>query len=453
MGYTILIVDDIESNRKLIKLALKKIENTEFIEAVDGQEALAVMEQQDVDLVMLDLMMPGKDGFEVLRTIKAHEKHNDVPVIVCSAVHGLDSITQALCLGAHDYFTKPLSGDQIAVILPLKVRNALQNRHQKKVICRANEHIENQNEVLELLHAAEERLRNKNIETEAMVNQLKLTQLQLIQQGKLAGIGQLATGVAHEINNPLGFIMSNFEILHKYSERFKTLITMYRHCLSDKSGQEFQNQEDLLNLQRLEKEWNVNFMLEDMFEILKESGEGLHSIRKIVQGLRLFSNMDVLDDFENYDLNAGIRSALMLSHNNISAYAGVKEDLKDIPFVRALKGQINQVLIQMIANAVQSIADKHSEKSGIIEIKTYADADFVYCEVCDNGIGIAQEHLDKIFDPLYTSREGGKRISLGLSGAYDIIVNKHGGAIQVSSTPGLGTRFTITLPYAGFHSK
>jgi len=285
------------------------------------------------------------------------------------------------------------------------------------------------------------------IDEEIIANKLKQTELQLIQQEKFAGIGHLAAGVAHEINNPLGFVLSNFETLSSYAKVYKMIIDEYielKDCLSKNNNPEIQDK--LSRIKHLEEENNLEFITEDLDELITDSCEGLDRISKIVTSLRLFSRIDQHNDFEEYEINEGITNTLIIARNEIKYHAEVEENFKDVPNIKAFSSQINQVLLNIIVNAAHAIKYKNSNEFGKITINTYADNEYVYCEIIDTGIGISKENLSSIFDPFFTTKPEGEGTGLGLSICYDIIVNKHGGELLVDSTEGVGTKFTMKLP-------
>ncbi len=297
------------------------------------------------------------------------------------------------------------------------------------------------------LKQLQEELKDSNLELKEILKELKLTQYQLIQQEKMAGIGQLAAGVAHEINNPLGFVTSNFDTLKNYVRKYKKVLDAYRDLRDEVLNSDNMNiKSRIMNIDDVEQAEKINFITEDLEDLFKGTGEGLMRIGKIIMGLRLFSRVDRQNDIDECDLNEGIENTLVVAQNEIKYYAAVKKDLGDIPVIRANCGQINQVLLNLIVNAVQAIRAKDSGRMGMIVISTYCDDRFIYCSIEDNGDGIAEEDINKIFDPFYTTKPVGHGIGLGLSISYDIIENKHGGKLLVKSTKGAGSCFTIKLP-------
>jgi len=295
-------------------------------------------------------------------------------------------------------------------------------------------------------------LKKRNKELNDTLDRLKSMQQQLIHQEKMAGIGQLAAGVAHEINNPLGYVTSNFEILKKYLEKYRGLIDKYNdYAKSLKVCDIDKNELDLMLKEIVDyrEENSIDFIDEDIDGLFVDTMDGLSRISKIVNGLRTFSRIERQENFEEYDLNEGIENTLLIANNEIKYYAEVKKELTPIPVIDALTDQINQVLLNIIVNAAQAIRKKNENNSGImgmISIRTYSDSEFVYCEIEDNGIGIPEKNISRIFNPFFTTKPVGQGTGLGLSISYDIIKNKHNGDILVSSTQNVGTKFTIKLP-------
>lgn len=293
----------------------------------------------------------------------------------------------------------------------------------------------------------QEVLKGKNEELHFTIAQLKVAQVKLVQQEKLAGIGQLAAGVAHEINNPLGFVISNYSTLKNYVERLRTIIQEYSNIkivtekINDPHLTEF-----VVKMNQLEKEKKISFVLEDIQDLFKESNDGLERVGKIVTGLRNFARIDQETDFQEYDLNEGIKNTLVVARNELKYCANVEENLGDIPCIEAVGSHINQVLLNIIVNAGQAIKQKQVEALGLVRITTYTFGEFVYCEISDDGVGIAEENKEKIFEAFFTTKPIGQGTGLGLSISHDIIVNKHHGEIILDSTVGLGTVFIMKLP-------
>ena len=262
----------------------------------------------------------------------------------------------------------------------------------------------------------------------------------------MASIGQLSAGIAHEINNPLGYIISNMDTLHKYIEKYLSLISILREINPEPNShhipQEYRSFFEKLS--SFEKENNMEFINQDVKEIIEDSLDGLNRIAQIVRGLRDFSRIDSEENYINYDLNHGIQSTLAIIHNSVKYNAQIILELSSIPNIQALGNEINQVILNLLINSIQAI--KVSQKQGILRISTYQDKENVFLQVEDNGAGIAENNLIKIFDPFFTTKKVGEGTGLGLSISYDIIVNKHKGKIDVRSELGKGTTFIVQLP-------
>ncbi|MDF2564111.1 MAG: sensor signal transduction histidine kinase [Massilibacillus sp.] len=293
----------------------------------------------------------------------------------------------------------------------------------------------------------EETLGKRNAEIKDALDNLEQTQIQLVQQEKMAGIGQLAAGVAHEINNPLGFVLSNFDCLKQYVINITEIVNQYRELKDRALESEVQNLKEMAEqLVDMEKKKKIDYIFEDLDPLMQESDEGLKRLSGIVKALKSFSRVDQGSEFESYDLNAGIKNTLIVAKNEIKYVAEIEVELGELPHIQALAGQINQVLLNIILNAAYAIKEKKMDKLGRVKITSYHDNQFAYCLIQDNGIGMSEETAKNIFNAFFTTKPVGEGTGLGLSISYDIIVNKHHGNISVISEKGTGTTFTIKLP-------
>ena len=271
----------------------------------------------------------------------------------------------------------------------------------------------------------------------------------IIQQEKLAAIGQLAAGVAHEINNPLGYVSSNFETCRTYYERFKEINRSLEEYIGRMSPEELEKNAELLGkLNEMKEKENLDLIFSELDEIHRDIEEGLSRIGDIVQGIKNFARTDRDVDFTDLDLNKSIRSALLMLKNEIKHTARVVELLENIPIIKGKRNHIEQVLVNIILNAAQAIKAKNPDAIGTIIIGTELVNDVVVCRIEDNGIGISEENLRKIFNPFFSTKPVGQGTGLGLSIAYDIVVNEHGGRLFCESTENVGSRFFIELPAA-----
>lgn len=266
--------------------------------------------------------------------------------------------------------------------------------------------------------------------------QLVSAQEKLMQSDKLASIGQLAAGVAHEINNPIGYVFSNFGTLESYLQDLYAVLDAYGALEPLCAGSQA-----LQTVQKCKTEVDVNFVREDIAALMQESAEGIERVRQIVQDLKDFSRTDAADQWVFADLNRGISSTLNVVNNELKYRADVECVFGVLPEVQCLPSQINQVVLNLLVNAAQAMG----EARGHIRVETGTAVDQVWIRVCDNGGGIAPEVLPRIFDPFFTTKPVGKGTGLGLSLSYGI-VQKHHGAIHAESTLGVGSTFTVYLP-------
>lgn len=291
------------------------------------------------------------------------------------------------------------------------------------------------NSMVAALAQARTDLTERNQQLADTCEQLKSTQSQLLQQEKMASIGQLAAGVAHEINNPMGFITSNLGALGKYTERFNSFVAAVDEELAA-SGVTPELRESLL---ARKKKLKIDFMLEDIPSLLAETLNGAERVKKIVQDLKGFSRIDSAE-YATVDLNQCLESTINIIGNNLKSGVRLTTEFGAIPNVTCLPQQLNQVFMNLLQNAAQAI-----EGEGDIRVRTADDNGNVSVEIADNGCGIAPEHLARIFEPFFTTRPVGKGAGLGLSIAYDI-VKKHGGELTVESEVGKGSTFRIRIP-------
>ena len=273
----------------------------------------------------------------------------------------------------------------------------------------------------------------------------KQLEAQLLQSEKMASIGRLAAGVAHEINNPTGFVSSNLKTLSDYIEDIMGLFKEYRKLISnlkknsDICGPLSEISEQLKRIVDLENEVDLEFVLKDIFDLIDESKEGTERIKKIVQDLKDFAHPGQ-DKPKFADINQNIDSTVNVVWNELKYKADVIKDYGDLPRVQCYPQLLNQVFMNLLINAVQSI-----EKRGEINIKTRADNGYVEIKISDTGSGIPKENLNRIFDPFFTTKDVGKGTGLGLNVAYNII-KKHQGRIDVKSDVEKGTTFIIRIP-------
>jgi two-component system NtrC family sensor kinase len=285
---------------------------------------------------------------------------------------------------------------------------------------------------------AEKTLESQHKEIEKAYADLKSAQSQILQQEKMASIGQLAAGIAHEINNPVGFIMSNLGSLQRYADKLTEFVRAQSGALGDiKEGQDIKTA--LNKVDENKRALKIDYITEDINNLIRESLDGTERVKKIVQDLKSFSRVDEAER-KMADINSGIESTINIVWNELKYKANVKKEYGDIPMTKCNPGQLNQVFMNMLVNAAHAI-----EKQGEIGVKTWHEDGHIYISISDTGSGIQPENIGRIFEPFFTTKEVGKGTGLGLSIAYDI-VKKHNGEITVESEIGKGTVFIIKIP-------
>jgi two-component system, NtrC family, sensor kinase len=350
--------------------------------------------------------------------------------------------------------TEPLpSGDEAALRQEItrlnKVVQALMNRAERETSTRSGSFglfqdavmLENQirRRTAELEAALRENERiNRDLtrekdEQRKLIRKLEEAHNQLLQSEKLASIGQLAAGVAHEINNPIGFVNSNLGTLKNYADQLLGLLDEYAKSEAELSPETIQR------LAQARQVADIDFVREDMAALIAESMDGAGRVRRIVQDLRDFSRPGD-SEWTSIDLHTCIDSTLNVVWNEIKFKADVVRDYGQLPPVECLPFQLNQVFLNLLVNAAHAIPER-----GTITIRTSCDGDHACVAITDTGTGMAPEVRDRIFDPFFTTKPVGKGTGLGLSVAYGI-VDKHNGRIEVDSAPDQGTTFTIRLP-------
>lgn len=284
-----------------------------------------------------------------------------------------------------------------------------------------------------------QRLHKEKVEQQRLISQLEETKNQLLQSEKMASIGQLAAGVAHEINNPVGFIKSNFSSLKHYASELNETIEKYNTLIET-----INNADTSEKASSIREEHDIEFVIEDIESLLNESFDGISRIEDIVKSLKHFSRADT-NQWEEANVHDGIESTLKVVAHELKYIADIEKNYGELPNIQCLPMQINQVLMNLLVNAAQAI-DPES-KNGKVTITTQYNSqkEQVKIQVRDNGKGISEENVIKIFDPFFTTKPVGTGTGLGLSLSYNII-HEHNGDITVDSTVGKGTSFTVTLP-------
>ncbi|MBI9077103.1 MAG: response regulator [Desulfatibacillum sp.] len=396
----VLVAEDDDVGRIVISKLLSRWGH-EVILAEDGERAWRLFQENPARIVITDWSMPKLSGLELCELIRTHKFPHYVYIIILTSREGKESTVEALGAGADDYMNKPINSPELNARLRVGLRIIqLEEDHQQ-------------------------------------------AKIHLLQSEKMASVGQLAAGVAHEINNPTGFVSSNLKTLGDYFDDLSRLLEHYKKLAG--LVQEFPPplpnslEKTLSDIAQFESQIDLEYILGDTGELIQDCREGTERIKKIVNDLKDFAHPDE-DEIKPADINQGLESTLNVVWNEIKYKAEVEKDLGDLPLVECYPHRLNQVFMNILVNAAQSIEDK-----GEIKIQTRAEGSHVVIKIQDNGKGISEAHLAKIYDPFFTTKEVGKGTGLGLNMAYNIITN-HGGTIKAESTVRKGTTFTIRIP-------
>ncbi|MDD2734142.1 MAG: response regulator [Desulfuromonadaceae bacterium] len=417
VSHTIFVVDDDLFSQQLLgdTLARNGYATRHFS---DGTTALQAAREEPPDLVLLDVMMPDLDGFEVCRLLKESEATRHIPVVLVTCLNEKVMKLQGMAAGADDFISKPFDATEIL----LRTRNLLRMKEYGDILKDHNERLELQ-------------VRERTSELETAYNELKSIHDRLLQQDKMATIGLLMAGIAHEINNPVGFITSNLGSLKKYGERLAEFIFEQDKAITA-DGQVVRIMENVFALRNTLK---IDHILEDFPQLLAESADGADRIRKIVQDLKCFSRTDGAEQ-ASADINQCMESAIGIAHNELKYKATIMREFGDLSHTLCYPQQLGQVFINLLVNAAHAI-----DTRGEITVSTRQDNGWIFIAISDTGCGIPEDIRLRIFEPFFTTKEAGKGTGLGLSICQDIIL-KHGGEIEVVSEIGAGTTFTVKIP-------
>ena len=401
----VLIAEDDAVSRRLLQSYLHEWGH-EVVAAPDGAAAWRLFREGDFPLVLSDWVMPELDGLELIRQIRALPSGAYVYIILLTAKAQKQDIIEGLEAGANDFVTKPF------------------DRGELRVRVRAGERIIE----LEQTLAAQNRA-------------LREAQAALVQTEKLASLGQLAAGIAHEINNPIAYVANNLAVLRRDVPAALELLDKYRAADERLRGVV---PELVAEVEQMGEAIDLPYIRESLPRLFERSLDGLKRVRDIVRNLRDFARLGEAD-FKEADLNADLLATLEILGHEIKAKSlQAHTNFAELPPVLCHPGKVNQVFLNVLMNAIQASASE-----GVIEVRTRVDetatAGGVVIEIEDNGCGIKPEHRPHIFDPFFTTKPVGQGTGLGLSVAYGII-RDHGGSIEVESEVGRGTLFRIRLP-------
>ncbi|MBA1429655.1 MULTISPECIES: ATP-binding protein [Pseudomonas fluorescens group] len=394
--------------------------------AYGGEEGLgllmsAMAQQRPYAMAFVDMRMP--QGWDGAKTIEQLWKvAPDLQVVVCTAYSDYSWDELLSRLDAYDrvlILKKPFDNIEVQ-----QMANTLANKWD--MARRASL------QTAQLERLVEQRTQALQLE----INERKHLESQLVQSEKLASLGQLAAGVAHEINNPVGFISSNLSTLESYFNQLQQMLEAYQHSETLIAQQDARNR-----LEALRTGLELDFLREDIPVLIRESKDGIGRVVQIVKDLKNFSRVDNDQTWQFANLQHGIDSTLNIVASELKYKADVIKHYTPLPDIECLASQLNQVVMNLVINAAQAMGPER----GTITISNGVDGDTIWLEVADNGCGIAADTVQKIFDPFFTTKPVGEGTGLGLSLSYGI-VKKHRGDISVISEPGKGTTFRVVLP-------
>lgn len=417
MCMNVMVVDDQKINVTYVNRILKNAfpDITIYLHEAANQ-ALKHIKKETIDVLLMDIMMPDISGIEILRYIRAHHEWDPMQIIMITAMDDDETFEECFHLGANDYIKKPVT----QVELVSRVKNAM------KIV-------DSQRKLTSLLAG----VKDHNEELCQMYQQLHVAHKQLIQSEKLAAIGQLAAGVAHEINNPIGYVSSNLETLTKYVNKVQHFISVY---------QDLNEPDKLAPLENVFHEEKMAFVLDDLGELVEETREGVSRVAEIVSTLRNFAYSNEDGEKTWVSMNDVVKQTMMMLQNEAKYVADVVFEETEEVEAWCHKGQMNQVVMNVLYNAVQAVAPQAETQRGKIRIFLGKEGDQVQLIIEDNGPGIDPAYRDRLFEPFFTTKEVGKGTGLGLSISYDIVVNKHKGTLRFQNRPEGGAAFHVTIP-------
>ncbi|MGL5193326.1 MAG: response regulator [Chroococcales cyanobacterium] len=414
----ILVIDDDSATRLLLKRDLK-LEGHEVTVAKDGEEGVKLALEVHPAVIICDWVMPCFDGVEVCRIVKSNPELAQTFFILLTSKVDLQDRIQGLDAGADDFLSKPVNPAELLA----RVRAGLRLYHSQQQLSQSNQQLSQ------------------------TLRDLQQTQAQLIQSEKMSSIGQMVAGIAHEINNPVTFIDGNLNHAAKYIRELLDFIQLFQKHYPN----------PLPEMQEAADELDLEFLMADFPHLVESMKRGAKRIREIVESLRTFSHLDEAE-IKDVDLHEGLNSTLSILKSRLE---GIETEINygELPRVECYPSDINQVFFHLLNNAIDAVEKRNQLQNSpsnqpdsnpappririCTETRTPSHA---VIRIFDNGIGIPKETIPNIFNPFFTTKDVGAGKGLGLSISYQIIVDKHGGKLEVHSEPGQETEFAIIIP-------
>ncbi|MBF2009156.1 MAG: response regulator [Chlorogloeopsis fritschii C42_A2020_084] len=425
---TILIIDDSPTNIEVLSTTLTNA-GYQVLAERNGINGIEKVKNNPPDLILLDVMMPKLDGFETCRLLQTDLSTRDIPIIFITSLSEIEEKIKGLTLGAVDYILKPFQQEEVLVRVKLHLK-----------MRRLNLELDEQKQQLE------KRVQERTAELSLTLEQLKKTQLQLIQSEKISSLGQVVTGIAHEVNNPLGLISTNLYYASNYVEELVKLIHLYQKKFPY-PGSDIEEKIEAMDLVHI---------LKDVPKLISSMKVGTDSIRSTMQSLQNFSRADG-ERKKAVDIHEGLEVTLMILQHRLKAKPKrpaiqVIKEYGNLPKIECYPGQLNQVFMNLLINAIESLDESIfvEENAKIIypqiRITTSIDKQQVTIRIANNGIEIKDLAPNQIFQPFFSLQPQETGNGLGLSISYQIITENHGGTLQYISLSGEGTEFLIQIP-------
>lgn len=420
----ILVVDDTPTNLEVITATLSSV-GYRVATAISGERAIKRLQTYTPDLILLDIQMLGIDGFETCRQIQANPDTAKIPIIFITVASDTNSIVQGFSLGAVDFINKPF--------------------RESELLARVKTHLQLQ----ALTHNLEQRVAERTAELETALEQLGQSRLQMVQREKMSALGNLVAGVAHEINNPLSFVIGNIDVLKTSIQDIADYIELFEKTYPSPGNKLEKKREDL----------DIDFLLEDLPKMLQAMEVGCDRIHAISRSLRTFSRADT-DTKLKTNIHEAIDSTLLILKYRLKAKdfrpeIKVVRDYAKLPEIKCFPNQLNQVFMNILANAIDMFDEVATSQSfdmlqadpQQITIRTYlVESHSVEIRISDNGKGMSEDICAKIFDWQFTTKTVDKGTGLGLAIAHQVVEQNHDGILQVQSVVDQGTDFLIRLP-------
>lgn len=422
----ILVVDDTPANLKLMVETLIH-EGYEVTTAISGERALKQISYELPELILLDIQMPGMDGFETCKKLKENPETQDIPIIFMTAISDNESIVKGFTLGAVDYITKPFQTTE--------------------VIARVKTHINLQR----LRKNLEQKVVNKTNELSQILNELKNFQVKLIQSEKMSALGELIAGIAHELNNPIGSIYSNSNHLESYTKNIIHHLFLYQKNYPHPVSEIIEDAEKI----------DLDFIINDLPNMVRSMKAASERITHLSTSLRTFSRIELNNKKKvTFHIHKSIDSTLLILNHRLRAnqYSSLIQVVKkygSIPHIECFPGQLGQVFMNIISNAIDAINELSRQKEFsqlkgepqiIIHTAINDNQTAVVVRIKDNGVGMSEEVKTKVFDSHFTTKPVGDGTGLGLCIAHQIVVENHGGKLWCESILGQGSEFILELP-------